>query len=193
MSEKFLIVGLGNPGRKYKAHRHNVGFQVIDFLASRRGLSFSRMQNKAFTASGNIRGQSVVLAKPQSFMNRSGVPVSGLLKFYKIPLSHLLVIYDDLDLPVGTIRMRPEGGAGGQKGMKDIIQRVGGQSFARMRIGIDRPPGRMDPAAYVLRRFGRAQRPVIEAVYSQASDAVEMWLIDGIELAMNRFNGSVER
>ncbi len=189
MSDKYLIVGLGNPGREYKDNRHNVGFQVVDHLAARHGLAFSRKQNDAFIATGMIAGKSVVLAKPQLYMNRSGRPVSGLLRFYKIDRERLLVIFDDLDLPVGTIRLRPSGGAGGQNGMKDIIRHLGGEDFARLRVGIGRPPGRMDPAAYVLQDFSGEQLAVMREVYDRAADAVETWLREGIELAMSRHNG----
>lgn len=189
MLEKYLIAGLGNPGREYAANRHNVGFRVVDQLAARHGIAFSKLQSKAFVTSGKISGRSVILARPQSYMNLSGGPVASLVKFYKITLDHLLVIADDIDLPVGTLRLRPSGGSGGQNGMKSIIERLGSEAFPRLRIGIGRPPGRMDPAAYVLQDFDREQLPVIEAAYSKAADAVETWLVDGIELAMSRFNG----
>ncbi len=190
---KHLIVGLGNPGRDYKNNRHNIGFQVIDHLAERHGLKFSRMQNGALITIGTIAGQPAVLVKPQKFMNLSGIPVAALVKFYKVTPDDLLVVFDDLDLPVGTIRMRPEGGAGGQKGMKSIIERLGSEQFPRLRIGIGRPPGRMDPAAYVLQDFDAEQLPIIREVYSRASDAIETWLSDGIDLAMSRYNGPAEQ
>ncbi|HQA68902.1 MAG TPA: aminoacyl-tRNA hydrolase [Aggregatilineales bacterium] len=189
MTDKFLIVGLGNPGREYQHNRHNIGFQVVDYLAARHGLSFTRMQEGAAVATGRIAGQSVVLAKPQKYMNRSGGPVGSLLRFYKIPLDRLLVIFDDLDLPPGTIRLRPFGGAGGQKGMRDIIERLGSEDFARLRIGIGRPPGRMDPAAYVLQDFGADELPIMRETIDRAADAVETWLREGIDIAMTRHNG----
>lgn len=189
MLEKYLIAGLGNPGREYASNRHNVGFQVVDQLAAGHGLAFRKLQSKAFVTSGKIGGRSVILAKPQSYMNLSGGPVASLVKFYKVTLDHLLVIADDIDLPVGTIRMRPSGGSGGQNGMKSIIERLGSEAFPRLRIGIGRPPGRMEPAAYVLQDFDRDQLPILEAAYSHAAEAIEIWLVDGIELAMSRFNG----
>jgi PTH1 family peptidyl-tRNA hydrolase len=192
MIDKYLIVGLGNPGREYVSNRHNVGFQVVDHLAARHGLAFRKLQSKAFVTSGKIAGRSVILAKPQSYMNLSGGPVASLQRFYKVTLDHLLVICDDIDLPVGTLRLRPFGGSGGQNGMKSIIERLGSEVFPRLRIGIGRPPGRMDPAAYVLQDFDRVQLTVIDAAYGRAADAVEAWLIDGIELAMSRFNGPAD-
>ncbi len=188
-STKRLIVGLGNPGREYKNNRHNVGFRIVDFLAERHGLSFGRMQHDAFVATGSIAGQPVVLAKPQNYMNRSGPPVAALVRFYKLPPEQLLVAFDDLDLPTGTIRLRPSGGAGGHNGMRSIIERLGSEDFPRLRVGIGRPPGRMDAAAYVLQDFGADERVVIEETCLRAAEAVETWLRDGVVLAMSRHNG----
>ncbi len=189
MSEKHLVVGLGNPGRPYQHNRHNVGFHVVDRLAERHGLTFSRQQNGALVASGSIGNCPVILAKPQKFMNLSGGPVAALVKFYRIPPQRLLVIYDDLDLPLAVIRLRPAGGSGGHKGVQHIIERLGRQDFARLRVGIGRPPGRMDPADYVLQDFSAEQLPLIEEAWERAADAVEVWLSEGIEQAMSRFNG----
>jgi peptidyl-tRNA hydrolase, PTH1 family len=193
MSERLLIVGLGNPGREYKKNRHNVGFQIVDQFAARHGLEFSRQQSNAVIASGTIAGRAVTLAKPMTFMNRSGGPVSALMRFYKLEPEQLLVIVDDLDLPTGTVRLKPEGGSGGQNGMKDIISRLATQSFPRMRIGIGRPPGKMDSAAYVLQDFSTDQQALIDVTYERASDAVETWLRDGIVLAMSRHNAPAEQ
>jgi len=189
MDDRYLLVGLGNPGREYQKNRHNVGFQVLDYLANRHGLAYSRKRNDAFIATGSVVGRQVILAKPQTYMNRSGRSVSGLMRFYKIPAERLLVVVDDLDLPVGSLRLRGSGGSAGQKGMKDIIAHLGSEDFARLRVGIDRPPGRMDPADYVLQDFSKDQRAVIDETYSRAADAIETWLRDGIELAMSRHNG----
>ena len=186
---KYLIVGLGNPGRKYKSNRHNVGFHVSDHLAARYGLTFNKLQSKAFVTNGRIAGKQVILAKPQSYMNLSGGPVASLHKFYKIEIEDLLVIFDDLDLPIGTLRLRPSGGSGGHNGMKSIIERLGSEDFPRLRIGIDRPPGQMDPAAYVLTNFDKDQLPIIRETYDRAADAIEAWLADGVDLAMSRHNG----
>jgi PTH1 family peptidyl-tRNA hydrolase len=188
MTDRYLIVGLGNPGREYKKNRHNVGFQILDHFAARHGLDFARQQSNAFIATGSVCGKGVILAKPQTMMNRSGASTAPLQKFYKIPLENLMVVFDDLDLPIGTIRVKPEGGAGGQNGIKDIIARLGTKDFPRMRVGIGRPPGKMDPAAYVLQDFGADQLVTINETYDRASDAIETWLRDGIELAMSRHN-----
>lgn len=188
MPERALIVGLGNPGQRFRNNRHNVGFQIADVLAARHALTLRRRQNGALVASGKIADRPVVLAKPQSYMNRSGIPVAALQRFYRVPLDRLLVICDDLDLPLGTLRLRPAGGSAGQNGLKSIIDRLGTEEFPRMRIGIGRPPGMMDPAAYVLQDFYSDQWPVIQSVWERAADAVETWLRDGITLAMSRHN-----
>lgn len=193
MAGKYLIVGLGNPGREYKNNRHNIGFHVVDRLAARHGLEFTRAQSSALIASGSVAGRSVILAKPQNYMNRSGGPVSSLLTFYRLPVEQMLVAYDDLDLPPGTLRLRPEGGAGGHNGMKDIIQHVGAQNFARLRIGIGRPPGKMDPAAYVLQDFSRHEQEALRDLADRAAEAIETWLADGITLAMSRHNAPAEK
>jgi PTH1 family peptidyl-tRNA hydrolase len=191
MTEYRLIVGLGNPGRKYRHNRHNVGFMALDRLAERTQLSFAKQQSDAFVSVGVIAGVRVVLAKPQTFMNKSGGPVSALRRFYKVADEDIFVIYDDLDLPVGTIRIRPFGGSGGHNGMNSLIERLGTQGFPRLRIGIDRPPGRMDPARYVLKDFDKDQRPVVEEVIDQAARAVERWIEEGIESAMTEYNGNL--
>jgi PTH1 family peptidyl-tRNA hydrolase len=162
---------------------------VINLLAERHGLAFTRQQANALITSGNVAGESVVLAKPQNYMNRSGGPVNSLCRFYKIELSQLIVVYDDLDLPPGTIRLKPSGGAGGQNGMKDIIQKLGSDDFARLRVGIGRPPGRMPPPKYVLQDFSAEQQEVMSEAYERAVEALETWLKDGLELAMSRHNG----
>lgn len=193
MVDRFLIVGLGNPGREYADTRHNIGFLCVDEIARAHGLSFSRQQAGALVADGLIGGRRVTLAKPQGFMNRSGQSVAGLARFYQIPLERVMVIFDDLDLPLGTIRLRKEGGAGGHKGMRDIIQRLGSEGFPRLRFGIGRPPGRTDPAAYVLRPFDAEELPVVEEARWRAVRAIETWLAEGIEIAMSRYNGPGEQ
>ena len=187
--DRFLIVGLGNPGPEYADTRHNIGFMCADELARAHGLTFSRRQSKALVADGRIAGRKALLAKPQTFMNLSGQSVAGLTRFYQVPLERVMVIFDDLDLPLGVIRLRKEGGAGGHKGMRDIIERLGSDAFPRLRVGIGRPPGRMDPAAYVLRPFDADEQPVVEQVRERAVRALETWLAEGIEMAMSRHNG----
>jgi PTH1 family peptidyl-tRNA hydrolase len=142
-----LIVGLGNPGSEYSDNRHNVGFMAADRWARAHALLFSKIQQRAIVAIGRSGERRVIIAKPQTYMNDSGRAVGALLRFYKIPVERLLVIFDDLDLPFGVIRLRADGGAGGHNGMRSIIQHLGGNQFARLRIGIGRPLGRMDPAA----------------------------------------------
>jgi PTH1 family peptidyl-tRNA hydrolase len=184
----YLIVGLGNPGPKYAANRHNVGFRCLDHLASAHGLTFDKRQKKARVGSGTIDGRRVILAKPQTFMNDSGRAVIPLARFYQVPPEQLLVVYDDLDLPFGTLRMRPEGGSGGHKGMRSVIEQLGGQNFPRLRVGIGRPPGRMDPAAYVLRDFSDEEQELLDDLWGRAVVAIETWLAEGVEMAMNRHN-----
>ncbi len=187
----FLLVGLGNPGREYRDTRHNIGFMLIDRVCKAAGISLMRVQSKALVGTGQIEGRRVVLAKPQTFMNLSGQAVAGLVRFYKTPLSQLLVAHDDLDLPLGTVRLRPGGGSGGQKGMASIIQQLGTQEFGRLRLGIGRPPGQMDAAAYVLERFTASEQKVLDMVLDRAVEAVKVFIRDGLETAMNRYNGPI--
>jgi len=184
---KKLIVGLGNPGRKYAHHRHNVGFQCLDRLAKAHDLPFTRRRAKASLASGKIANVGVVLAKPLTYMNLSGQAVRQLVSFYKLPLEDVLVICDDLDLPLGTIRLRPEGGSGGHKGMRSIIEALGSQAFPRLRVGIGRPPGN-DAVSYVLNDFTADERITLESVYEKVVAAVGLFLREGIEAAMNAYN-----
>lgn len=191
MSDSVLIVGLGNPGRRYAGNRHNVGFQVLDRLAAAHGLAFTRHQGQALIATGQIADRPVILAKPQTYMNESGRAVAALVRFYRIDMPNLLVVYDDLDLPFGTLRLRPEGSAGGHHGMESIIAALGRQDFPRLRIGIGRPPGRIDPVDYVLQDFDREQQEVLPELYDRAVKAIESFLSEGIVLTMSRHNTSV--
>jgi PTH1 family peptidyl-tRNA hydrolase len=186
--ERYLIVGLGNPGPKYAANRHNVGFRCLECLAAAHSLTFDKRQKKARVALGAICGRRVVLAQPQTFMNDSGRSVAPLAQFYQVSPDRLLVVYDDLDLPLETLRMRPEGGSGGHKGLRSIIEQLGDQNFARLRIGIGRPPGQMDPAAYVLQDFVADEEPLVEEMLGRAVAAIETWLTEGVEMAMSRHN-----
>lgn len=187
---KVLIAGLGNPGRKYQKNRHNVGFMAVERLAGAHGISLSRVEQRAVVGTGHVAGRSVILAKPQTYMNKSGDAIGPLVNYYKIDPADVLVIYDDLDLPLGTLRLREQGGAGGHNGMKSIIHHLG-NGFPRLRLGIDRPPGRMPPAAYVLQDFGDEEWPIVEQMLDRAVKAIDVFLRDGVELAMSRFNGSV--
>ncbi len=192
-AERSLIVGLGNPGRKYAANRHNVGFRCVERLAAAHGLQFRKRQKKAKVILSTIRGYAIALALPQTFMNKSGHAVARLAHYYRVSLDHILIVYDDLDLPLGTIRLRPSGGSGGHRGMASIIEQLGSREFARLRIGIDRPPGRMDPADYVLQDFSPDEEALLDRTLDGAVDAIEMWLDEGIEAAMSRYNGKLVR
>jgi PTH1 family peptidyl-tRNA hydrolase len=188
-----MIVGLGNPGPEYARNRHNVGFQVIDLFAGRHGLVFDKFQKQARVALGRVAltngwAGRVLLAKPMTFMNLSGEAVAALAAFYKIAPVDILVISDDLDLPAGKLRLRAEGGAGGQKGIKSTIQHLHTEAFPRLRIGIGRPPGQMDAADYVLQNFSAAEEQEMAFLRPKAADAIEAWLAQGIAAAMNLFN-----
>jgi PTH1 family peptidyl-tRNA hydrolase len=186
----YLITGLGNPGREYRLTRHNVGFMAIDALVKEWSLTTQKVQSKAIITTGNIKGNKVILAKPQTYMNLSGQAVSGLMNFYKISLDHLLVIHDDIDLPFGTIRIRPGGGSAGQKGVGSIIERLGTQEFARMRLGVGRPPGQMESADYVLQSFSKEDEEFLKGFLLKAGEAAEEFILQGLNAAMNKFNGS---
>jgi peptidyl-tRNA hydrolase, PTH1 family len=185
----YLITGLGNPGRQYQHTRHNIGFMIVNHLADRLGISFSRLESKALVTKGDFQTHRLVLAKPQTFMNLSGQAVGALVKFYKVPLAHLLVVYDDADLPLGTLRMRPGGGSAGQKGMASILERLGTQDVPRLRFGIGRPPGRMPASAYVLQDFGKAELELLPSLLDRSVDAILAFVSDGLEAAMNQYNG----
>ena len=186
--EACLIVGLGNPGPEHAANRHNVGFRCVERLAAAHGLTFDKRQKNGRVALGTILDRRVVLVKPQTFMNESGRAVVALARFYQVPPEQMLVCYDDLDLPLGTVRLRPEGGSGGHKGMRSIIEHLGGQSFPRLRLGIGRPPGRMDPAAYVLQDFTVEEQSLLDETLERAVAAIEAWLREGVVMAMSRHN-----
>jgi PTH1 family peptidyl-tRNA hydrolase len=191
MTETFLIAGLGNPGREYRENRHNVGYMLVDRLAVKINTRFTRLQSKALVASANYIERKIILAKPQTFMNLSGQSVQGLMHFYKLPLENLLIAHDDLDLPPGTIRIRPDGGSAGQKGMESIIQRFGTDEFARIRLGIGRPPGKMQAPDYVLQDFSNTDLRIISETLNYAVEAALTWITDGLDAAMNQFNGVV--
>lgn len=186
-SEKYLIAGLGNPGKKHRKNRHNIGFMAVDRLAEENGIAMSRAQSKAVVGNGRIAGKPVILAKPQTYMNRSGDSIGPLVNYYRIPLQNVLIIYDELDLPFGALRLRQGGGSGGHNGMKSIINHLG-QDFPRMRLGIGRPPGRMEAADFVLTDFRGQEVEVADALLNEATAAVETYLIEGVDLAMTRHN-----
>jgi peptidyl-tRNA hydrolase, PTH1 family len=187
-----IIVGLGNPGMRYARTRHNVGFDTVDIVAQREGLVWAGRRFHALLAEGAIGAEKVLLAKPQTYMNDSGLAVGELVRFYKLDLSNLLVVCDDLDLPRGKIRLRPGGAAGGQHGMESIIHHLGGRTgFPRLRIGVGRPAaGRDENVDFLLSRPSRDERIELDYACERAADAVAVYVTEGIEAAMNRFNGS---
>jgi len=188
----YLIVGFGNPGREYKDSRHNFGFMLIDRIAVRLNARGMKLQSKAIVISTLYEECKIILAKPQTYMNLSGQSVQGLLHFYKIPNENLLTAHDDLDLPFGTIRIRPGGGPGGQRGLGNTIEQLGTKEFPRLRLGIGRPPGRMDPKVYVLQDFSREDIKFLPEVLDRAADAALEFVMKGLNAAMNKFNGGIE-
>lgn len=191
--EIYLIAGFGNPGREYRNTRHNVGFKLIDSLVSEFNTKLTRVQFKAMIGSVDVDDVHVILAKPQTFMNLSGQAVASLIRFYKIPLDHVIVAHDDIDLPLGTIRIRPGGGSGGQKGLASTIEKLGTQDFPRMRIGIGRPSGSQDAAGYVLQEFSKGDEKILIDVLPTAVQAVRTFIKDGLETAMTRYNGTINK
>ena len=184
----WLVVGLGNPGPEYSGNRHNVGFAVVDVLASHVGARFKSHKSRADVIEGRLAGQRVVLAKPRSYMNESGGPVASLRDFFKVPLERLVVVHDELDLPYGGLRLKLAGGDNGHNGLKSVRRSLGSGDFNRVRFGIGRPPGRMDAAAFVLRDFSATERKELDVLVERAADAVEALVVDGVEKAQNTFN-----
>jgi len=188
MNREFLIVGLGNPGKEYEHTRHNVGFLVVDELARRYKPSGFSLIDRALVAESCIDGHKAILAKPVTYMNNSGQAVKLLLRRYNLEYqSSLIVIYDDLDLPFGTIRVRTKGSSGGHRGVQSIIDTIGSNEFLRVRVGIGRDP-KLDPVDYVLGRWNKEQLPYIDHMITHAADAVESLIKEGVEITMNSFN-----
>jgi len=187
----YIIAGLGNPGRKFASNRHNIGFMLLDQLASRFQVSFSRVQFNALVTRCKYNEKRLILVKPQTFMNNSGKAIASLIRYYKVPLNNLLVAYDDLDIDLGVIRLRPNGGSGGHKGMSSIINELNSQNFPRLRLGIGRPPGRMEPADYVLQDFSSQERQILPELLDQGVEAILTFLDQGIEIAMNKYNRNI--
>jgi len=185
----YLVVGLGNPGPEYAWTRHNVGFRVVDGLASRLKIQVAKPLCKAVTGRAALAGRTVVLAKPQTYMNLSGQSVAALLNWFKLPLSGLVVIYDDIDLPPGKIRVRSRGGHGGHRGMESIIEMTGSGDFQRVRIGVGRPPHPdFEVADWVLGRFPEAEEALAGKALERAAEAVLALIVEGSGAAMNRYN-----
>jgi peptidyl-tRNA hydrolase, PTH1 family len=189
-AEVTVVVGLGNPGPRYAGNRHNVGSLVVDELAARVGGKFKAHKGGADVLEARLGGRRVVLAKPRSFMNVSGGPVAGTTRFYKAAPADLVVVYDELDLPYGTVRLKLGGGENGHNGLRSITKSLATKEYHRVRVGIGRPPGRMDPADFVLRDFAAAERKELPFILDRAADAVEALVAGGLEAAQNAFHAT---
>lgn len=188
--QTFLVAGLGNPGKKYVDTRHNIGFMAIDLIARETGITLGRVKNRALIGDGRVGVDRLILVKPQTFMNASGDAVGPLANFYKVSPEQILIIYDELDLPLGTFRLREKGSAGGHNGMRSIIHHLG-QNVPRIRLGIGRPKGKMPPRAHVLQKFGGEEVAIVQDVLDRTVAAVDCFVREGVELTMSRYNGSV--
>lgn len=191
MDEPWLVVGLGNPGPPYAGNRHNVGYHVADLLAERMGARFKAAKTRggaAEAAEGRLAGERVVLGRSRAYMNDSGGAVAGLCAFYKVPLAQVVVVHDELDIPFATLRLKRGGGDNGHNGLRSVTVSLGSKEYLRVRVGIGRPPGRQDPADFVLKDFSGAERKELPFLVDRAADAVEALLTDGLDAAQNRFN-----
>jgi peptidyl-tRNA hydrolase, PTH1 family len=189
----WLVVGLGNPGKEYAGNRHNVGFMVAGLLASRMGAKFGRSKRAhAEVAEGRLGfgGPKLILAKPLTYMNLSGAPVSQLVQFFKIPVDNVLAVHDELDLPYGQVRAKRGGGEGGHNGLRSMSKSLGTKEYARVRFGVGRPPGRQDPADFVLSDFTAAERKELEFLVDRAADVAEAVVLEGVEWAQNKYHAS---
>jgi PTH1 family peptidyl-tRNA hydrolase len=184
----FLVVGLGNPGPAYAGNRHNVGFMVVDLLAERMGGRFKAHKGRADTVEGRLAGRRVVLAKPKSYMNESGGPVASLRDFFKVPAERIIVVHDELDIPWATLRLKQGGGDNGHNGLKSLTKSLGSKDYLRVRFGIGRPPGRQDPADFVLKDFAATERKELPFHVDRAADAVEALVNGTLEAAQNTFH-----
>jgi PTH1 family peptidyl-tRNA hydrolase len=187
-----VVVGLGNPGLQYAGTRHNVGFDVVDQLAERLKAERAQTRHQSEIREVYAGGGKVLLVKPMTYMNKSGDPALQIVRFFQLDVSDVLVICDDMNLPLGKLRWRASGSAGGQKGLADILQKLGTDNVPRLRMGVGRPPGQMDPANWVLSRFRSDERDSVEHMRLVAADSVEIYLAEGITSAMNRYNKSDE-
>ncbi|MDT0329100.1 aminoacyl-tRNA hydrolase [Nocardiopsis lambiniae] len=188
-TERRLVVGLGNPGPKYAGNRHNAGFMVVDALAGTERWKAHKAHAEAVET--RLDGVPVVLAKPRTYMNLSGGPVSALAAFYKVPLGRVIVVHDEMDIDFGALKLKKGGGSGGHNGLKSVTASLGGPGYVRVRFGVGRPPGRMDPAAYVLRDFSSTERAELDLNVERAADAVRVLLADGLERAQNIYHTAV--
>ena len=184
----WLVVGLGNPGPSYAGNRHNVGFMVLDLLAERTGARFKAHKGRADVVEGRLAGQRAVLAKPKTYMNLSGGPVASLRDFFKVPTERIVVVHDELDIPYGTLRLKLGGGDNGHNGLRSITSAIGSKDYLRVRVGVGRPPGRQDPADYVLKDFSATEKKDLGFHVDRAADAVEALLTGPLEAAQNVFH-----
>ena len=193
--DRFLIVGLGNPGPRYAATRHNIGYAVVELIALRvagRSARFKAHRSRCEIMETRLGGVPVVLARPMSYMNESGGPVNAAARFFKVPIERIVAVHDDLDLPFGALRVKRGGGEGGHNGLRSMSSALGSKEYARVRFGIGRPPGRQDPADFVLREFGSAERKQLPYLIDRAADATEAVVTVGLDAAQNEFNGDTE-
>ncbi|MBE2999227.1 aminoacyl-tRNA hydrolase [Nocardiopsis sp. HNM0947] len=188
MTERWLVVGLGNPGPKYAGNRHNAGFMVVDALAAAENERFKAHRSNAEIAETRLDGVPAILVKPRTFMNLSGGPVASLARFYKIPSERIVVVHDEMDVDYGALKLKKGGGSGGHNGLKSLTASLSGPDYLRVRFGVGRPPGRMDPAAYVLRDFASPERAELDLNVERAADAVRTVLTDGLAKAQNIFH-----
>lgn len=188
---ELVVIGLGNPGTAYASHRHNIGARCVAHFARRHGIALERRETRCRVGRGVVEGASVLLARPSTYMNESGSAVAGLVRKLRVPLSGLLVVYDDLDLPFGRLRLRARGSAGGHRGLASIIASLGSQEFPRLRVGIDRPGPGLDPADYVLSPFTSPERAELPDILDKAAEAIRLVIAVGLDGAMNRVNQGV--
>lgn len=184
----YLVVGLGNPGDRYAHTKHNIGFVTVDYFAEQHNIKFNKIKHKAVIGEGSIAGEKLLLVKPQTYMNASGECVMDIMNFYKVPIQNLIVIYDDIDLPAGKVRIRPSGSSGTHNGMRSIIYLLNNENFPRIRIGVGKQPDYMDLADYVMTRFSKDEIPIMEEAVKKSVMAVEEIVRSGINTAMNKYN-----
>jgi len=189
----FVVVGLGNPGRAYANTRHNVGFDTIDILASRNNIKINKIKFKSVYGEGQIGNEKVMLVKPQTYMNNSGITVKDIYNYYKVPIENIIVIVDDIDIDFASVRVKRKGSAGTHNGLKSIIYLLEDDNFPRVKIGIGKKPENQDLADFVLSRFSKDEREIIEETLNTAAESVEAIIKEGIDNAMNKFNTRASR
>lgn len=184
----YVVVGLGNPGKKYDVTRHNIGFEVIDEMARTNQIKMTKVKFKALVGEGQIHGEKVILMKPQTFMNLSGQAVREVMNFYQLDMDRLIVVYDDIDLDVGKLRIRKKGSGGSHNGMRNILLQMKDENFPRVRVGVGRPQGHQALADYVLAKFSSQEQKVLVPIVMDSVSAIELMIKEDVDLAMNRFN-----